>query len=495
MKIKLFLCVSALCMLFSNVHAEEVFFDRDSRTVIIEENINCDASVILLKPDMSLTEGLTKDDILQRIENLVEFKKDGESGLKVTLPVGDISGSCTVLVNGDSINKSYKVEVYSRAELDTALSELSEAAGKPDDKTRISAILSDTQKCKILMADDIYSNAAFKDILINVLAEKDSYSSYMEVNEQIARVQKQIDCLNEFNSMVNKVQVRDLIEKLYTVAFNKDEYYTRYMSLSLTGTVDQAIFSQRPYSSLDSVHSTLISAINNMSSGAAGGSGGGGGAGGSSGGSSGGAGGIVSLGPVNNAPVSDEAVHSKDKFKDVTANHWAYKYIYALEKRGIVSGTSDDAFKPETEITREAFITMLVLALNVDVTDEADSFTDTDKGAWYSRYISAAARCGLVSGYSDGSFGIGKTLSRQDMAVFIMRSAKLAGASLPVNSSVEYADADRISQYARESVAILSGAGMMNGMGDNCFVPAGVTTRCQAARMVYELIKVVEGTV
>ena len=52
-------------------------------------------------------------------------------------------------------------------------------------------------------------------------------------------------------------------------------------------------------------------------------------------------------------------------------------------------------------------------------------FNDVKAGQWYSDYINWAAHNGIVNGYGDGSFGINRTISRQEMAVVIQRFSAL----------------------------------------------------------------------
>ena len=91
----------------------------------------------------------------------------------------------------------------------------------------------------------------------------------------------------------------------------------------------------------------------------------------------------------------------------------------------------------------------------------------------------------IVTGKSDGSFGIGEHISRQDMAVMVCRACNR---TMPV-STADFADNDAISDYARESVAKLSAAGIINGMPDGSFAPTESTTRSQAAKMIYTIME------
>jgi len=54
---------------------------------------------------------------------------------------------------------------------------------------------------------------------------------------------------------------------------------------------------------------------------------------------------------------------STKQFKDVTDNHWAYKFVQALANNNVTSGYSDGTFRPNTLITRAHFAIFLYSAL------------------------------------------------------------------------------------------------------------------------------------
>lgn len=54
------------------------------------------------------------------------------------------------------------------------------------------------------------------------------------------------------------------------------------------------------------------------------------------------------------------------KFSDVAENHWAKNYIYLSRKLGIVNGVTEDTFSPESNITYEQAIKMIVAALGYE---------------------------------------------------------------------------------------------------------------------------------
>ena len=56
------------------------------------------------------------------------------------------------------------------------------------------------------------------------------------------------------------------------------------------------------------------------------------------------------------------------------------------------------------------------------------------------------------------------------------------------SGSVQFADEDEISEYAREAVSRLGGAGIVNGLPNGSFNPFGSLTRAEAAKVIYSMI-------
>ena len=219
-------------------------------------------------------------------------------------------------------------------------------------------------------------------------------------------------------------------------------------------------------------------------SGMGGGSGAGGGSGSGGGGTS-----INKVNSVNSAVSSGQMpeVTSKVVFNDLDGAEWARKAIETLAEKKIVSGRGDGRFEPNEPLTRAEFVKIIVDAFDLkDNTAEID-FDDVPKDAWSYRYIASAKKAGIIYGISDTHFGADKTISRQDMAVILLRTAELKGIDTSGNGA-EFTDSQKISDYARDAVGRLSAAGILNGMNDGSFSPLTDVTRAQGAQVIYTML-------
>ena len=175
----------------------------------------------------------------------------------------------------------------------------------------------------------------------------------------------------------------------------------------------------------------------------------------------------------------------QSKFADVSSSHWAYADITALVDKGVLSGYADGTFKGDASITREEFAKIVVVAFGLtDNGNDFGGYSDVKSDFWANSYIKIAS----VNGIGNGKFGTGEKITRQDAAVMIMRAAKATGIALNGQGS-EFNDGSKISDYAKEAVNALSGAGVINGFADGTFKPNDALTRSQTAKIVYSVIK------
>lgn len=212
----------------------------------------------------------------------------------------------------------------------------------------------------------------------------------------------------------------------------------------------------------------------------------------SSGGSSGGGGGggKSSGGSFPAADVNNYTpVEAATAFTDLSYAQWAADSVMTLYKKGIISSSASNTFRPNDNITREEFVKLVVCAFAGDMVPAKHSFADVDTNAWYNKYIAIAYGAGITSGYTDGRFGVGENITREDMVTIIARTLTIMGKELPGGSIEQFNDSDTISDYARGYVASMVRLGVVNGMGNGSFAPKAYSTRAQAAKVIAGLME------
>ena len=195
----------------------------------------------------------------------------------------------------------------------------------------------------------------------------------------------------------------------------------------------------------------------------------------------------VSAGGGNFAAVtfeSSEKLEEVKRFIDIGSYSWAENAIESLADRGIINGVSQNEFMPQKSVTREEFIKMIVLVLKLDISDTKTSFKDVDESAWYAPYVAAAEKAGITKGRDDSSFGTGESVSREDCCVMLARAFEMSGQT----DELSFNDNTDVSDYAKESIGILTSKGFILGDDKNCFNPKKACSRAEAAVILYRLI-------
>ena len=179
-------------------------------------------------------------------------------------------------------------------------------------------------------------------------------------------------------------------------------------------------------------------------------------------------------------------------FTDISG-HWAKDNIVFAASRGLLSGTSETTFSPDTGMTRGMFVTALGRLAGVDPADySTGKFTDVKADAYYAPYVNWAAKIGIVEGVTSTTFAPDININREQMAVIMKNYAAKLGYTVPkALEAVTFADNANISSWAREAVKSMQQAGVLAGKTNNRFDPAGTATRAEVATVLRRFVEIV----
>ena len=173
------------------------------------------------------------------------------------------------------------------------------------------------------------------------------------------------------------------------------------------------------------------------------------------------------------------------KFTDI-AGHWAQNDIEEMFRRGIVSGVTETTFEPDRSISRAEFATLVAKALQLSSNVSA-GFVDVSEREWYAPYVNAAASAGLIVG-SDGYFRPDDLITREEMAVIVVKSLAFVGKTAGSGEIDKFADKDTISEWAKPFVDQAASIGLIKGVTPDTFDGRSNTTRAQAVSVIKRLL-------
>ncbi|MFL5733388.1 MAG: S-layer homology domain-containing protein [Chloroflexia bacterium] len=182
-----------------------------------------------------------------------------------------------------------------------------------------------------------------------------------------------------------------------------------------------------------------------------------------------------------NAPPQHITVTSTS-FADVPSDFWAATYIEYLAGRGVISGYSDNTFRPNNNATRGQFSKMIVLGEGwpIDLTS-APHFTDVPPGSTFYEYVETAVNHGVISGYADRTFRPNNNITRGQIAKIIVLAQAWPLENPITPTFVDVLPGSPFYGYVETAVA----HEIISGYADRTFRPNNLATRAQLSKMLY----------
>jgi hypothetical protein len=175
-------------------------------------------------------------------------------------------------------------------------------------------------------------------------------------------------------------------------------------------------------------------------------------------------------------------------FTDVPSDHWAAEAVRLLSARHIVDGVTADTFEPGREVTRAEFTKLLVRTLDLKAAGSS-GFPDVAADEWYAASIAAAREAGIVTGDEAGLFHPQASITREEMAVMLLRTYTVMTGEQPgMEVPAVFNDSGTISEWAQAYVHTAARLGLLSGYEDNTFKPKGAVIRSESAQAVYNLL-------
>ncbi len=128
------------------------------------------------------------------------------------------------------------------------------------------------------------------------------------------------------------------------------------------------------------------------------------------------------------------------KFPDLPSSHPAFDAIETLYYGGVIKGYPDGTAKPDKDVTRAEFATMLVKEFGIE-TNNYSSVPFKDVGNhWARKFIAAAYENGLIKGYPDGTFRPNENVTKAEALTMIVNAEKEFGGWVLTNDGSDFSD-------------------------------------------------------
>ena len=185
---------------------------------------------------------------------------------------------------------------------------------------------------------------------------------------------------------------------------------------------------------------------------------------------------------------------SAKEFNDVKEDSWFKAAVDYVVERDLFNGTGKGNFSPNKQASKGMIITVLARMAGTDVDTGATdgNYSDVDYSLWYGPAIAWAYRMGIIG--DEGKFEPNSMLTRENMAVIIANFIDAFDLTYEEKTSEEpqYTDYDKISEEAKDAVALTYKAGIFKGNKNGTFKPQSGLTRAELATVIMRLAKLTE---
>lgn len=184
------------------------------------------------------------------------------------------------------------------------------------------------------------------------------------------------------------------------------------------------------------------------------------------------------------------ALFEGDYFLDVSHGSWYFNDMREAVDMGLITGINDITFQPEGTMTRAMLATVLARAAGADVEAAGTApFGDVDQNEWYAGSVNWAYENGVVYGESETRFNPSGRVTREQAATMIMRYLESRDIAVDAEESSSFADAEKISGFAKTAVAQAEKTGILTGYPDGTIRPKNTITRSEGVACLMRMVR------
>ena len=174
-------------------------------------------------------------------------------------------------------------------------------------------------------------------------------------------------------------------------------------------------------------------------------------------------------------------------FTDVKTGRWSYDYIRYAVENGYMNGVAANRFDPAGSLSRAMVVTVLWrIAGSPAQPAGSNPFSDVKAGKWYTDAIIWASVNDIVNGVSADAFKPDSDITREQLAAIFYRFAEFRYVKVGDDRKdlSSYKDAKRVSSYAKDAMSWANAVDLIGGVSADTLQPRGNATREQFAAIL-----------
>jgi len=157
-----------------------------------------------------------------------------------------------------------------------------------------------------------------------------------------------------------------------------------------------------------------------------------------------------------------------------------------------MQGTTATTFAPTATLTRAQVATILWRMAGEPAVTHRPDFGDVPAGRWYSVPVIWALDAGIVTGTGPGTFAPGTNITREAFATMMYRYARYTGEDSTVPGTfnlAQFTDHANVSSWAAEEMRWAVHNGLITGATETTLAPQGTANRAQCATILMRYVQ------
>jgi len=168
-------------------------------------------------------------------------------------------------------------------------------------------------------------------------------------------------------------------------------------------------------------------------------------------------------------------------FSDVSADAWYYRAAHYAADNGIMAGTGNGTFSPNSTLTRAMIIQMLYNKVGQPKISDKHGFSDVPADQWFNNAVTWGTKNGVMAGYGGGKFGPNDNVTIEQIAVILWNY------SGNPEFDAELTDVGKYDGWAKNALTWAVDNGVLHGV--NFKNATDNATRAQAAQMLTNYLR------
>ena len=179
--------------------------------------------------------------------------------------------------------------------------------------------------------------------------------------------------------------------------------------------------------------------------------------------------------------ISRISLERAEPFEDIAGSVHEHAILWT-HQAGIAQGFDDGTFRPSNGVTRGQMASFIYRTFDIPESD-GDNFDDVDPGQTHGEAINALADAGIARGFDDGTYRAGATVTRAQMASFLVRAIGLE----EVEPDGRFIDVTGGTHAG--TIHAIADEGITRGCDSDRYCPNDTVRRGQMASFLYRTVE------